>query len=128
MRFPEKLRYLMRLNALTQTSLGELLEVSHRAVGKWLAGDTMPHPVVARRIADHFGFRVEELLDDSDWPNASPAGETLSAAAVSLIHQHLQKIDQAYATITAEMEVIRESREFITKILPPHIPDEGFRL
>lgn len=64
MSFTEKLSRLMRRHGHTQAGLGDLLGLSHRAVGKWLAGKSRPSVTVGRRLADIYRVDVLELMDD----------------------------------------------------------------
>lgn len=68
----------------TQASLGGVLEVSQRAVGKWLAGDSRPGPALALKIADHFGVAIDGLLDDgADLPADENERRYVEAKAVA---------------------------------------------
>lgn len=64
MLFSEKLDRLMFRRGLTQTSLGGKLGISHRAVGKWLAGDSRPRAELAQRLAAELNIDFDTLYDD----------------------------------------------------------------
>lgn len=55
----------MARNGLTQQALGTYLGVSHRAVGKWLAGDSRPGAALVVKLAERFELSVDLLTDDT---------------------------------------------------------------
>lgn len=104
MHFPEKLRRLMRSRGCTQASLGEVLDLSHRAVGKWLAGHSSPNPTTAMNLAQYFGVPVDLLLDDTKiLPEAAFASPPASAG----FDQLKQRIaDEYYVPSAGEMNAL----------------------
>ena len=53
---------LRKQKGLTQTALGELLNLSNRAVSKWETGEGLPDVSVLPLLADVLGVTVDELL------------------------------------------------------------------
>ena len=60
--FADKLAALRRERGLSQKELGDLLEVSNRAVSKWESGIAMPSIENIMRLAAIFRLSMEELL------------------------------------------------------------------
>lgn len=69
-----------RLNALTkprmsQRDLGELLNLPQTSVGKRLRGDIPWRLDEVKRIADHLGCTIDELIaSDATFQSAEPVG------------------------------------------------------
>lgn len=61
----EKLRLLCARFELTQEHLGQELGIAHTTVGRWLAGTSRPYDRHARKLAEKYGLKPEELLDDT---------------------------------------------------------------
>lgn len=80
MEFREKLGRLMREHGHTQTSLGNKLGISHRAVGKWQAGDSEPSPETAKKLAAELGVPVELLMNPAH--ELPPPGNTAAFIAL----------------------------------------------
>ena len=91
----------MARRGLTQQALGTCLDLSHRAVGKWLSGESIPRAEVAKKLADFFEVAVEDLLDDTrelpqsaqrppfpDWWEKMPAPRSFEQLAVVLPDVH----------------------------------------
>lgn len=49
---------------LTQTELGKIAGVSDKAVCSWEKGLTEPRMGAVNRIANHFGIKISDLLED----------------------------------------------------------------
>ena len=62
--FSDKLRRLMRDHGETTRSLGAAVGATSGAVTGWTNG-AMPRPDAMRRLADYFGVKVEDLLDEA---------------------------------------------------------------
>lgn len=110
MTFPEKLRWLMDREGLTQQSLGEELGLSHRAVGKWLASQSRPRAPQIKALAEHFGVPVINLTDDDlELPRRTSSHPALDDVPVG--DQPTDEMLAAYHRrhpIPPEFEVYRE--------------------
>lgn len=73
MNFSEKISRLMLRKGLNQSSLGEVLGLSQRAVGKWLQG-SRPHKSTIIKLADYFSVPLE-LLERDDLALPEPTEE-----------------------------------------------------
>lgn len=60
----EKLNILCVRYDLTQERIGEQLGIAHTTVGRWLKGSSRPYDRHARKLAELYGLKPEELLDD----------------------------------------------------------------
>lgn len=136
MLFTEKLRLLMRRHGLTQTSLGVHMDVSQRAVGKWLAGDSAPGPEVAKRLADFLRIPIDDFLDDTRDLPPDPEEVALRerhakarAAAEALPTDRLEEQQAVYvSTLKSEHQALaikdlaKRLRQMADEIDPPKKP------
>ncbi len=64
MLFNEKLRYLRKINNMSQEELAGKLTVSRQAVSRWETGDTMPDAETLLQLSEVFGVSIDNLLKD----------------------------------------------------------------
>ena len=65
----ENLKYYMDLNKINNRELGEKIGVSESTVGKWLLMKSTPRMVTIEKLANLFGIKKSDLLEDhSDTP------------------------------------------------------------
>lgn len=64
MLFNEKLRYLRKINNMSQEELAGKLTVSRQAVSRWETGDTMPDAETLLQLSKVFGVSIDNLLKD----------------------------------------------------------------
>lgn len=103
----KKLQLLMTRRGHTQASLGEVLGVSHRAVGKWLADDSRPGAAVALDLARHFDLPVGVLLnDDADLPPDETEQRYAEAKAVA---EHYPADNQKARQLAFEKQLERSA-------------------
>ena len=62
---------LRKQHNLTQDELAKIAGVSRGAVSQWEGGFSEPRMGAIQRIADHFGLKKSDLIEDSD-PDAAP--------------------------------------------------------
>lgn len=65
MNFNEKIKKLRVDNNLTQQEFADKLFVSRSAVAKWEQGRGMPSLELLNKIAEIFGIKIQDLLDDN---------------------------------------------------------------
>lgn len=67
--FPQRLKELRKRRKLTQTELGEIMNVSYKTVGSWERGERQPSYETAKKIADYFEVSTDYLLGNNvpDW-------------------------------------------------------------
>lgn len=67
--FPQRLKELRKRKKLTQTELGEIMNVSYKTVGSWERGERQPSYETAKMIADYFEVSTDYLLGNNvpDW-------------------------------------------------------------
>lgn len=63
--FPQRLKELRKKNNLTQSQLGEKMNVSYKTVGSWERGERQPSYETAKKIADYFEVSTDYLLGKS---------------------------------------------------------------
>lgn len=64
MTFKEKLKYLRKINNMSQEELAEKLTVSRQTVSRWETGDSMPDAEMLIHLSDVFSVSVDELLKE----------------------------------------------------------------
>ena len=62
----DNIKALRKNYSLTQGQLGEIAGVTDKAVSTWENGVAVPRMAVARRISEHFGISLSEILEESD--------------------------------------------------------------
>lgn len=77
MSIAENIKQLRATHKLTQVELGQIAGVTDKAVSTWEAGIKEPRMGAVRRIADHFGMTIEELIDSPPSNNIVPFSEPL---------------------------------------------------
>ena len=65
MLFREKLRFLRKINNMSQEELAEKLIVSRQAVSRWETGDTIPDAEILLQLGEIFGVSVDNLLKEN---------------------------------------------------------------
>jgi transcriptional regulator with XRE-family HTH domain len=110
----------------TQASLGGVLDVSHRAVGKWLAGESRPGPAVALKLAEHFGVSIDGLLDDeSDLPPDEMEQRYAEAKAVA---EHYPVDNPKARQLAFEKQLERSAHAQTLRETAKRLRDEAERL
>ncbi len=61
----DNIKTLRKNYSLTQGQLGEIAGVTDKAVSTWENGVAVPRMSVAKKIADHFGISLSEILEES---------------------------------------------------------------
>ncbi|MBP0970487.1 MAG: helix-turn-helix transcriptional regulator, partial [Oscillospiraceae bacterium] len=72
---------LRKANQLTQLQLAEQLHYSDKAVSKWERGESLPDLAVMKQLADFYGIRIDDFLNDPDAPQEA-AAESAEDSAV----------------------------------------------
>lgn len=62
----DNIKTLRKNYSLTQGQLGEIAGVTDKAVSTWENGVAVPRMSVAKKITDHFGISLSEILEESD--------------------------------------------------------------
>jgi transcriptional regulator with XRE-family HTH domain len=60
----ENIIRLRDLTGITQEQLGEIADVSRSAVSLWEIGDSKPRMGAVQKIADHFGLKKSNIIED----------------------------------------------------------------
>ena len=71
---------LRKENQLTQLQLAEMLHYSDKAVSKWERGESLPDLAVMKQLADYYGIRIDDFLNDPDAVPAAPADPVTETA------------------------------------------------
>lgn len=61
----ENIRLLRESHGLNQQEFGEIAGVSDKAVSAWEKGTKTPRMGAIQRIADHFGIRKSDIIEDN---------------------------------------------------------------
>ena len=72
----DNIKALRKNYSLTQGQLGEIAGVTDKAVSTWENGVAVPRMAVARRISEHFGISLSEILEESDEAAVACIAET----------------------------------------------------
>jgi len=64
--FPQRLKELRNNKKLTQSQLGETMNVSYKTVGSWERGERQPSYETAKKIANYFNVSTDYLLGISN--------------------------------------------------------------
>lgn len=67
----ENIRKIRRAYGLSQQELGKIAGVSDKAVSTWENGSKTPRMGAIQKIADHFGIKKSDIIEDSDISTAS---------------------------------------------------------
>lgn len=59
---PSNLKYLRKINAVNQTTLGLQLNKSQKSIGNWETGFSEPNYLEIIQISNYFGITIDELL------------------------------------------------------------------
>lgn len=62
---PALLTVLMEARDMRSEELAFRLHVSHRTVTRWLAGENMPTPTMARRLGEFFGVDWRRFYEEA---------------------------------------------------------------
>lgn len=104
MTFGEKIRELRRQAGLSQSELGDAVQVTLRTVRGWEAEGRCPKKHITYvRLAEVFGCKVSSLMNEQPFPEHSPAEETAAdpASAIPAIMDRLEELF-AGSTLTGE--------------------------
>lgn len=74
MGLPENIRNLRLAHGLTQEDLGKIAGVSNAAVSTWESGEKEPRMGAIKRIVNHFGVSLGDLLDEEVSPSPPTRG------------------------------------------------------
>ena len=143
----EKLRILCVRYDLTQERIGEQLGVDQTTVGRWLKGSSRPYDRHARKLAELYGLKTEELLDDkvplpshitdgrgqilkraaelaqAQFPNNLDAGQAVFETHVNAGHWKIAALDTAGALRKQASELIALAEKLEFPFLSPR--DQG---
>ena len=64
----DRIAYLRKTNALSQTELARRIQASREAIGKYERNEATPSVETAKKIADVFGVTLDYLVDESATP------------------------------------------------------------
>lgn len=76
MELNEKLQLLRKQKGLTQEQLAQALYVSRTAISKWESGRGYPNIDSLKAIARYFSVSVDDLLSETETPDAAMADES----------------------------------------------------
>lgn len=62
MAFSEKLRELRKSNGLSQSDIGELLNIHFISISRWERGESIPPVKTVIKLASLFSVSIDELL------------------------------------------------------------------
>lgn len=87
MSLPENLARLQAERGETNYRLAKEIDVSQTSIKNWKDGARRPHPRQIKKLANHFGVPVDELLESSDGQkkNAPPNVAALSGTAEQIL-------------------------------------------
>lgn len=60
--FGKNIKYLRKIQKLTQKDIADVLEISHQMVSHYESGSTSPQIEVAQKIADFLGVALQDLM------------------------------------------------------------------
>lgn len=108
-KFSEKITLLMEIKGYTQSTLGEILNMSQAAVGKWQRGESTPNPRTMMKLAEFFQVPYENLRDNSIHISSDNFTKSVILGDEERIKEHLNKIialrNELNSTI-AEIEIL----------------------
>lgn len=73
----ENIKRLCDKNAVSIYALEKGCGISNGTIWKWKHGETRPTVASIRKIADYFGVKIGELLEDGQEENKKSGGEYL---------------------------------------------------
>lgn len=82
-------------NGLTQKQLGEIVNVSQQAVGKWEKGIAEPDGTILTLLADHFNVTVDYLMGRSEEKNNPLTPEE---------SERVNKFDELFSSLSEEQQ------------------------
>lgn len=99
----ENIKRLRTERDLTQEEFGKIADVSAMAVSQWENGRAVPRMGAVQRIADYFGIKASNIIDDDSprLPNARPA--------VGMAMGLAPRLGKVHAGVLAEPDVYDEA-------------------
>lgn len=61
----DNIKRIREMYGLTQAELGEIAGVTDKAVSAWESGAKSPRMGAIQRMADHFGIKKSDIIDDA---------------------------------------------------------------
>lgn len=118
--FPSRLKNLRLSNALTQTQLAEIINVSSLTIGTWEKGESMPDLVNVLKIANYYKISVDYLIGRTNIPNTR---SILSRSEKELLKNYRRLDIEDQAEIRVEIKHMLRSNKY--KALPEKATKES---
>ena len=125
----ENIKRLRIMHGLSQKELARIAGVSDKAVSTWESGSKEPRMGAVQKIADHFGLKKSNLLEDNgleisitpaqspaasdDLPDVSPTGQKIDARTRRQLEKVLEDDNLTYNGVVLN----EEDREKVKKAL-----------
>ena len=103
MSIAENLKYLRKSHDLSQAEFGAIAGVSDKAVSTWEKGIKAPRMGAIQQIADHFGLKKSDIIEDYDPERSSLKGEIISAPKELELIKLYRNADEAFQAEAIEM-------------------------
>ena len=125
----ENIKRLRIMHGLSQKELARIAGVSDKAVSTWESGSKEPRMGAVQKIADHFGLKKSNLIEDNgleisitpaqspaasdDLPDVSPTGQKIDARTRRQLEKVLEGDNLTYNGVVLN----EEDREKVKKAL-----------
>ena len=125
----ENIKRLRIMHGLSQKELARIAGVSDKAVSTWESGSKEPRMGAVQKIADHFGLKKSNLIEDNgleisitpaqspaasdDLPDVSPTGQKIDARTRRQLEKVLEDDNLTYNGVVLN----EEDREKVKKAL-----------
>lgn len=96
MSIADNIKALRLQHGLSQAELGSIAGVSDKAVSTWENGTKVPRMGALQKLADHFGLRKSDLIEDA------PSAVTLDEFSYAL-HSEVQELSEENKAKLLEM-------------------------
>ena len=117
----ENIKRLRIMHGLSQKELARIAGVSDKAVSTWESGSKEPRMGAVQKIADHFGLKKSNLIEDNgleisitpaqspapalgDLPTVSPTGQKIDARTRRQLEKVLEEDNLTYNGVVLNAE------------------------
>lgn len=125
----ENIKRLRAMHGLSQKELAQIAGVSDKAVSTWENGTKEPRMGAVQKIADHFGLKKSNLIEDNgleinitpapasgDLPTVSPTGQKIDARTRRQLEKVLDDDNLTYNGVVLDgddKEKVKKALELI---------------
>lgn len=103
----DNIRRLRESHGMTQADIAEIAGVTDKAVSTWELGTKEPRMGALQKIADYFGVKKSDIVDDADITKKAPSedeAEEFERAVNLLFSEHPENLSRLLDALAADPE------------------------